>query len=81
MLVLFSLAIHNALAEVKAQLVEGEFLFASSVDVYVVAQPARITFICNLWGTRFHEEQGSSWTEAKLERGTVEECAQRRCRS
>ena len=38
---LFSSATHNALAEVKAQLVEGEYLFACLDDNFVSAKPDR----------------------------------------
>ena len=63
---LFSLAIHNALAEVKAKLVEGELLFAFLDDVYVVAQPAKISFIS--WDPIV---RGSRDPAARLERGIV----------
>ena len=55
---LFSLAIHNSLAEVKAQLAEGEFLFAFLDDVYIVAPPARIRFLHDLLGSKLHEGAG-----------------------
>ena len=49
---LFSLAIHNALAEVKAQLNEGEYLFALLDDIYVLAKPGRVRDIYNLLDER-----------------------------
>ena len=42
---LFSLANHNALAEFKEQLLDGEFLFAFLDDVYAMAKPNRIRTI------------------------------------
>ena len=49
---LFSLAIHNAVAEVKAQLNEGECLFAFLDDIYVLAKPGRVRDIYNLLDER-----------------------------
>ena len=49
---LFSLAIQIMLWEVKAQMVEGECLFAFLDNVYVVAQPARIRVLYNLLGAK-----------------------------
>ena len=62
---MFRLAIHNALAEVKVQLVDGEFLFAFLDDVYVVAQPARIRVLHNLLGAKLHEGVGIQLHEGK----------------
>ena len=62
---LFSLAIHNSLAEVKAQLAEGEFLFAFLDDVYIVAPPARIRFLYDLLGSKLHEGAGIQLHEGK----------------
>ena len=62
---LFSMAIHNALAAVEAQLIEGKFLFVFLDDVHVVAQPARIRFINNLLGARLHEGAGIQLHEGK----------------
>ena len=62
---LFSLAIHNALAEVKAQMVEGECLFAFLDNVYVVAQPARIRVLYNLLGAKLMEGAGIQLHESK----------------
>ena len=45
---LFCLAIHNALAEVKLHLVEGEHLFAFLDDIYVLCSPERTTTIYNM---------------------------------
>ena len=61
---LFSLAIHNSLAEVKAHLAEGAFL-----DDVIMAPPARIRFLYDLLGFKLHE--GAE----RLERGIVEDCA------
>ena len=55
---LFSLAIHNALAEVKAHLNEGERLFAFLDDIYVLAKPGRIREIYNLLGERLFARSG-----------------------
>ena len=62
---LFSLAIHNALAAVKAQMIQGEFLFAFLGDLHVVAQPAKIRFVYNLLGARLHEGGGIQLHEGK----------------
>ena len=73
---LLSLALHNAQAAVKAQLIEREFLFAFLEDVYVVAQ-AEIWFICYFSGTRLHEGAGIQLHEGKNSNvGIVEDCAQ-----
>ena len=53
------------MAEVKAQLAEGELLFAFLDDVYVVAQPTRVRFIYNLLGARFNAEAGIELHEGK----------------
>ena len=55
---LCSLAIHNSLAEVKAQLAEGEFLCALLDDVYIVAPPAWIWFLYDLLGSLLLEGAG-----------------------
>ena len=69
---LFSLAIHNALAEVKEQLLDGEFLFAFLDDVYVLAKPDRIRTIYDLLsvklstmaGIQLHTGKTRTWNKA-----------------
>ena len=69
---LFSLAIHNALAEVKEQLLDGEFLFAFLDDVYVMAKPDRIRTIYDLLsvklstvaGIQLHTGKTCTWNKA-----------------
>ena len=55
---LLSLATHHALAEVKAQLVEGEYLFAYLDDNFVSAKPDRIRTIYDLLGERLFSMAG-----------------------
>ena len=65
---LFSLAIHNALAEV----LDGEFLFAFLDDVYVMAKPDRIRTIYDLLtvklstmaGIQLHTRKTRPWNKA-----------------
>ena len=49
----------------KAQLAEGEFLFAFLDDVYIVARPVRIRFLCDLLGSKLHEGAGIQLLEGK----------------
>ena len=49
----------------KAQMVEGECLFAFLDDVYVVAQPARIRVLYNLLGAKLMEGAGIQLHESK----------------
>ena len=55
---LFSSATHNALAEVKAQLVEGKFLFAYLDDNSVSAKSDRIRTIYDVLGERLFSMAG-----------------------
>ena len=61
----FSLAIHNALAEVKCQMQDGEFLFAFLDDVYIIANPARTRTIYNLVQDRLHTMAGIQLHQGK----------------
>ena len=51
---LFSLAIHDALVEVRRHLREGELLFAYLDDVYVISKPDRTRAIHDLLADRLH---------------------------
>ena len=62
---LFSLAIHNALAEVKGQMQDGEFLFAFLDDVCIIASPARTRTIYNLVQDRLHTMAGIQLHQGK----------------
>ena len=55
---LFSLAIHDALEEVQAELEDGELLFAFLDDVYVVCLPHRVRTIFDLLGARLSRVAG-----------------------
>ena len=55
---LFSLAIHDALEEVQAELEDGELLFAFLDDVYVVCLPNRVRTIFDLLGARLSRVAG-----------------------
>ena len=78
---LFSLAIHNALAEVKAQLNEGEYLFAFLDDIYVLAKPGRVRDIYNLLderlftraGIQLHTGKTRTWNRAGVPPPRMEE--------
>ena len=68
---LFSLAIHNALLEVKASMRPGELLFAFLDDVYVVACSQRIREVYNLLseklaivGIQLHAGKTRTWNRA-----------------
>ena len=66
---LFSLALHSALAEVKEQLLDGEFLFAFLDDVHVIAKPNRIQTIYDLLsstmaGIQLHTGKTRTWNKA-----------------
>ena len=69
---LFSLAIHNASAEVTAQLFQGEYLFAYLDDIFVLAKPnrafARFT-IC--WARGCSQVLGSNSIQGRPEHGTA----------
>ena len=70
---LFSLAIHNALAEVKRELLPGELLFAFLDDIYVVCSQARVRTVFNLLsvklfdgaGIRLHAGKTRVWNKAR----------------
>ena len=55
---LFSLAVHNALVEVQAELQPGEFLFAFLDDVYVLSLLERTRKICDLLADKLHSRAG-----------------------
>ena len=67
---LFNLAIHNALEEVRGQMQEGELLFAFLDDIYIVSSPARTRRIYDLLqthlmaGIQLHEGKTSVWNKA-----------------
>ena len=71
---LFSLAIHNALAEVKRELLPGELLFAFLDDIYVVCSQARVRTVFNLLsvklfdgaGIRLHGGKTRVWNKAGI---------------
>ena len=69
----FSLATHNALAEAKVQLVEGEYLFAYLDDNFVSAKPDRIRTIYELFGERLFSMAGSNSTRRRPKHGAVRE--------
>ena len=72
---LFSLAIHNALEEVRGQMQEEELLFAFLDDIYIVSSPARTRAICSrLICTGWLEY---NCTKAKQGSGTELECVLR----
>ena len=76
---LFSLAIHNALAEVKAQLNEGEYLFAFLVDIYVLAKPGRDIYnllderLFTRVGIQLHTGKTRTWNRAGVPPPRMEE--------
>ena len=80
---LFSLAIHNALAEVKAQLNEGEYLFAFLVDIYVLAKPGRDIYnllderLFTRVGIQLHTGKTRTWNRAGVPPPRMEELGQR----
>ena len=76
MALLFSVAVHNALAEVKEQLLDGEFLFAFLDDVHVMAKPDRIRTIYDLFTVKLSSMAGIC-TQGRPARGTKRECALR----
>ena len=69
---LFSLAIHNALVEVQANLQDDEHLFAYLDDVYVLTspEPVRDVFnllsekLFNLAGIQLHSGKIGTWNQA-----------------
>ena len=71
---LFSLAIHNALAEVKREQLPGELLFAFLDDIYVVCSQARVRTVFNLLsvklsdraGIRLHAGKTRVWNKAGI---------------
>ena len=75
------LAIHNALAEVKAQLNENEYLFAFLDDIYVLAKPGRVRDIYNLLderlftraGIQLHKGKTRTWNRAGVPPPRMEE--------
>ena len=78
---LFSSATHNALAEVKAQLVEGEYMLAYLDDNFVSAKPDRIQTIYDLLGERlfsmagieFHTGKTRTWSRTGVPPRRIEE--------
>ena len=74
MSLLFSLAIHNALAEVKANLRGDEHLFAFHDDVYVLTLPERSRDAFNLLGEKLsamaeiqlHSGKTRTWNKAGI---------------
>ena len=69
---LFSLAVHNALQEVQAELLPGEWLFAFLDDVYALSTPERCRKIYDLLadrllhraGIRLHTGKTRTWNRA-----------------
>ena len=55
---LFSLAVHNSLCEVKRLLLPGEYLFAFLDDVYAVSTPERTRAVHDLLGEKLLEGAG-----------------------
>ena len=55
---LFSLAVHNALAEVQEEILPGEFLFAFLDDVSVLSLLERTRKIFNLLAEKLHSRAG-----------------------
>ena len=55
---LFSLAIHNALVDVKLEMRAGEELYAFLDDVYILSSPARTRFLYNLVGEKLLSTSG-----------------------
>ena len=78
---LFSLAMHNALLEVKSQLQDGEFLFAFLDDVYVISSPARTKPIYEVLrdrlqvsaGIQLHQGKTRVWNRAGVRPLGIEE--------
>ena len=66
---LFSLAVHNALAEVQAELQPGEFLFAFLDDVYVLSLPERTRKIYDLMGREIAFQSWNSVARGRHARG------------
>ena len=70
---LFSLGIHDAFAEVSAQLQPNEHVFAYLDDVYVVVKPERIRAVYDLLastlqekaGIRLHTGKTRTWNRAR----------------
>ena len=62
---LFSLAIHNALEEVRGQMQEGELLFAFLDDIYIVSSPVRTRAIYDLLQDHLHRMAGIQLHEGK----------------
>ena len=61
---LFSLEVHNALTEVQAELLPGEFLFAFLDDVYLLCLPERTRKIHDLLAEKF-AIQSRNWVAHK----------------
>ena len=53
MLLLFRLAVHNALAKVKEQMQDGEVIFAFLDDVYALCAPERARDMYDLFAEKF----------------------------
>ena len=78
---LFSLAIHDALVAVQAELREGEVLFAYLDDVYAVTGPNRTRDVYNLlaehlWrvaGIQLHTGKTRSWNKSGISPPNVED--------
>eukprot|EP00973_Karenia_brevis_P050587 7023383-Karenia_brevis.AAC.1 len=70
---LFSLGIHDALAKVRGEMEDDEYLFAYLDDVYAIAPPERVRDIYNLLaenlfehaGIRLHEGKTRVWNRAQ----------------
>ena len=62
---LFSLAIHNALEEVRGQMQEEELLFAFLDDIYIVSSPVRTRAIYDLLQDHLHRMAGIQLHEGK----------------
>ena len=69
---LFCLAIHNALVEVRSQLLPGEHLFAFLDDIYALTKPERTRHVYDLLahnlfqyaGIRLHAGKTRTWNRA-----------------
>ena len=69
---LFSLAVHNSLCDVKRLLVPGEYLFAFLDDAYAICMPERTRAVYDLLGEkllvgtriRLHTGKTRVWNQA-----------------
>ena len=84
---LFSLAMHDALVAVQAELREGEVLFAFLDDVYAVTGPNRNREVFDLWsehlwrvaGIRMHTEKTRVWNRSGVSPPNVEDLGEQVC--